>query len=135
MRKNKILLDSSFLIAFFNPKDTLTEKAVKIMQNRGQEDIELVIHPLVIIETLTVLKMKTNLDDMRKYGNVLFGGIFTVINSFDLDYKKGRWLSIFNRNNGLSVVDCILLDYSLKNKIELLTFDEKLKKEYKANRK
>jgi len=132
MKKNKILLDSSFLIAFLNPKDVLTKKAVEIMKNKSQEDIELLIHPLVIIETLTVLKMRTKMDDVRKYENIIFSEVFNIIDDLEFDYKrKSQWLIFFNKANEMSVVDCILLDYSIKNRLELLTFDKRLEREYK----
>ena len=134
MGNNKILIDSSFLIAFLNPNDALTGKAAAIMKDNYQKEVALILHPLVIIETLTVLKMKISTSDMKKIENLLFSEAFDTIKDFEFDWQKGSaWLNFFDGNNKLSAVDCILLSYAIKHKIRLLSFDKKLNQEYKRN--
>ena len=85
------------------------------------------MHHLVIIETLSILKYKRFKPEiLKKIKSHIFGSIETeIIKGSELNLSKKMW-GWFEKVNRLGLVDVILLDHCLKNKMELTTFDKEM---------
>ncbi len=131
MESKYVLVDSSILVAFYNPRDSLHSTAVSLLKKLQKKSVRLVLHPLVVIETLTILRMKT---DKERYllceNNMLKSGIYNLIYIPYLPFPHSTAFSIFHEQNDISLVDATLIDYCRKEKKELLTFDKKMNAVY-----
>lgn len=120
MVRAKIILDSNIWIGYFNQKDSLHKKSVKIV-----EDLSAVYVPeYVVLETVSILKMKSG----SELANICLG-IFTdslninVIPSTSIFNKTIKLFQTLNDKH-LSFVDMSLL--ALSRDYEVKTFDKKL---------
>jgi len=130
MVKPKVLLDSSVLIAFFNPKDSQHKKGVKAFKNLEEQEALLYLHPLVVVETLTVLKQRINIILLKEIESIIFNREIFERVEFDLNIRQNSQLiETFNKVKNISVVDAVLLMVSRELRLELLTFDFQLAKE------
>jgi predicted nucleic acid-binding protein len=122
------LVDSNVLIAFFNEKDALHERAFKACSEiTGQ----IVVHEYILLETATILLQKSGKEIADQFIVVMLGNaafrifpsseslFFTTINCFRIQKTKN-----------LSFVDAALL--SLSSYYNVLTYDEALAKAIKA---
>lgn len=135
MNKQKYLLDSCVLTAFFNPFDNQHKKAIKLMNKLSQKDIVLILHSLVIIETLSVLKIKTDNKALIFCENELLNEEkFKLSEDKILISQNSDPLMLFNKHKYLSLIDCILVNICLQENIKLLTFDQKLNKAYQKEK-
>ncbi|KKR33292.1 MAG: hypothetical protein UT63_C0019G0014 [Candidatus Gottesmanbacteria bacterium GW2011_GWC2_39_8] len=133
MAQNKIL-DSSVIVALFNIGDSQHGKA-KLMYGKFRKTrSHFILHPLVIIESLTVLKTRVSGEVLADIEKILFDKeIFTIPSpDFSLS-EESQLLRIFNEIKDLSLVDAILLEFTLEEGGELLTFDKRLDSEYRKN--
>lgn len=132
MERNKILVDSCVWVAFFDINDRQHEKAVKVFQNLQKKEVKVVIHLLVLIETLSILKykgiVKSNLKKIKE--KMLNGRIFEFVGETKLDINEKFFEKLFD-NNRMGLVDLILLDYCEKNEIDLMTLDKSMALEWK----
>lgn len=129
MGKSKFLLDSNILIGLLDKNDRLHQRAKIVLISLKEKDPVLIVHPLVYIETLTILKYKQrqegdisfiackkNLDNIRVWSQVSWEGI----------NQKGKGVKLFQADNDLGLVDAILIQECLDNNYELITFDQEL---------
>ena len=122
------LLDSNILYALYLDNDRLHLEAKKeILSLVKQKNCKLLIHPLVLIEVLSLVKYRngiekvrmimSELDDVKKY--------FKIDEPIILDAKVYK---IFEKYPKIGLIDASLINYCLKNRINLVTFDEEMKK-------
>lgn len=129
MGRNSFLLDSNVLIGLLDKNDRLHQRAKSALISFKEKNPVLIIHPLVYIETLTILKYKQrqeggvnfvackkNLDNIRVWSQISWGGI----------NRKGKGAKLFLADNNLGLVDAILIQECLDNNYELITFDKEL---------
>ena len=118
------LLDTSFISAFCNKDDTNYEKAQEI--SKGIKDGYFIIPSVVVAELSSFYKnlefrdlaVKTSLDIASEIASVTSENILIYV-SFVQEFL-----------NNLKAVDSIILFLSIENDAQLLTFDEKLGKEF-----
>ena len=131
MDRNRLLLDSSVLIAFLNQRDSQHKKAEALYERIKGKNKQLILHPLVAIETLTVLKMRLDREALLFIENqILFNQeIFSYEDHAVLSIESNsESFILFNEKNDLSFIDCELITYCLDKNIELVTFDQALQK-------
>ena len=125
--ENRLLVDSCAWIALYDKNDKQHSKAVKLFGELSKKQSKIVLHSLVLVEMLSILKYhKHDLKDIENIRlSVTGAGNIDLAKTdvFDLDLKMWR---LFESKNKLGLVDTVLLDYCLKNKIVLATFDKEL---------
>jgi predicted nucleic acid-binding protein len=131
MEHKSVLLDSNIIIALFYKQDSLHEKSEDLLGAHSGKNIQILLHPLVFIESLTVLRMRLTTDQLVACQRELqnrdsFDHITTPLTV----YKKDTWMAYFKSFTDLSVTDAIILDYCISTKVELLTLDKKLNAVY-----
>lgn len=131
MTFKKIVLDSSILVAFFNPNDSQTNRAVSLIKKFKKQDKKIVLHPLIAIETLSVLKLKVEKEALLVCQKILFNPEIFELKEINLDLLTNSFsFSLFNEVKTLSLIDAIIIDYCLTNNFELFTFDKAMNNEY-----
>lgn len=131
MTFKKVVLDSSILVAFFNPNDSQTNRAVSLIKKFKKRDKKIVLHPLIAIETLSVLKLKIQKEALLVCEKILFNPEIFELKEANLDLATNTFsFSLFNEVKALSLVDAIIIDYCLTNNFELFTFDKAMNNEY-----
>lgn len=129
MGRNSFLLDSNVLIGLLDKNDRLHQRAKSALISFKEKNPVLIIHPLVYIETLSILKYKQrqergvnfvackkNLDNIRVWSQISWGGV----------NQKGKGAKLFLADNNLGLIDTILIQECLDNNYELITFDQEL---------
>jgi predicted nucleic acid-binding protein len=134
MEKN-YLVDTNVLFAIFTESDRLNVKAVELMEKFAlMKNIKFLIHPLVIIETLSLIKYRSGIEGEKTARKELFDPkkyeILEVKISLDIKTMK-----IFEKENDIGIIDTILIRYCLDNKIELVTFDKEMERIWKKLRR
>ncbi|MBM3255901.1 MAG: type II toxin-antitoxin system VapC family toxin [Candidatus Moranbacteria bacterium] len=122
------VIDSSVWIAFFHEKDSLHQRARKLL---GGIAFPIAVTEYVIMETCTVLSAKSS----KKIANMFLAEIVDnedvriLFSAEDLFWETVRR---FERSSGknLSFVDVSLV--CLSDQYQIVTFDEKLKKVIKG---
>jgi len=116
-----IILDTSFLIAFYNKRDSRHEKALKIFDEITND--KLVISDYIFDEIVTFLRAKVPWIAIEVGENILEN--LDIIRVNDEDFRTA-W-ELFNKFNKLSFTDCTTLSLSKRLKIKrLVTFDQAL---------
>lgn len=124
MTREKILVDSDFLIAVFRPTDSSHQKARKILQKLSHKSLELWVINLVVQEATTVVSYKMGMEEAKKFYDLTNKEIDQIV-QVDSDLEKIAW-KIFLRQTkkGTSFIDCANLacwqTYQLN---KLLSFD------------
>ncbi len=133
----RVFGDSNYLIALFNIKDGLHEKALTISDKLTNENTTLVVSSFIFLETVTVLSQKVNREVARRVGNeLLLRGQVEILHVTEvLQDKSWEIFQEINRKN-VSFVDCSILAIMEQEDIPLLlTFDREdfkpLQKAYK----
>jgi predicted nucleic acid-binding protein len=122
------LLDSNILYALYVDEDRLHSKAVKkIFELSKKKKSKLLIHPLVLIEILSLVKYRNGIESallvindlskINKYLKIEEPIIFTT-----------EIYKIFEKYPRIGLIDASLINYCLKNKINLVTFDKEMEK-------
>lgn len=122
MEKN-YLLDSNVLFAIYTENDRLNVKAQEwLLKISKRKNIKILIHPLVLIETLTLIKYRSGIESEKLVRKELFDPKKYLIleEQISLDVKT---IDIFEKESSIGIVDTMIIQYCLKNKIELVTFD------------
>ncbi|MBI2465235.1 PIN domain-containing protein [Candidatus Shapirobacteria bacterium] len=132
MVNKKILIDSCVWIAFYDKNDRQHEKAVEYFEKNKEKQFLYVIHFLVLIETLSILKYKKFdpeiLKEIRRHASGTEE--IEIVKRGEINLSPKMW-GLFETVNRLGVVDVILLDYCLKNNMEIVTFDVALNELWK----
>jgi len=132
MEKSKILVDSCVWIALYDKNDRQHERAVELFEKIKKDQIQVIVHFLVLVEVLSVLKYKKfDLTILKKIRRQIFETpSIEVFNKGGVDLSPKGWRR-FEERNKLGVVDAVLIDYCLKNKVGMESFDEEMQTIYK----
>jgi len=116
-----IILDTSFLIAFYNKRDSRHREALKIFDKIAND--KLVISDYIFDEVVTFLRAKVPWIAQEVDENILEN--LNVIRVNDEDFRTA-W-ELFNKFDELSFADCTTLSLSKRLKIRrVVTFDQSL---------
>ena len=116
-----IILDTSFLIAFYNKRDSRHREALKIFDEIAND--KLVISDYIFDEVVTFLRAKVPWIAQEVGKNILEN--LDVIRVNDEDFITA-W-ELFNKFDELSFTDCTTLSLSKRLKIRrVVTFDQSL---------
>ena len=132
----KILLDTSFIVAFLFEKDKYHPQAVEIIRHLP-DDTDFYLHSLVFQETATVICRRCkerNID--CNWALDIFASFVTELNLIESPLKLFDTLEkMKNYDCKLSFVDIKLLELAISTNFEILTFDANLKNCEKTLRK
>lgn len=123
----KIFLDSSFIIALINDKDSLHKKALEFVELT--EANECYISNLIINEVITVIGNKLSLEvAISSYD--LLTSVFNIVNEYDVsDFNYNNMLVYESYNTKLSFTDSSIIllmeEFNIDN---LITFDKEFKR-------
>ena len=123
----KVLLDTSFIVAFLFEGDVFHEKAVETIRHLSDRAVFYTI-PLVVQESATVIcrRAKERGIDHREALEV-FERFLEALRTAEVSYSYEEILKeMRERNCGLSFVDTVLLKASKKLGARILTFDRRL---------
>lgn len=125
--KTRLFADSNFLIALYNPHDTLFQKAAKLANQIKKEDIQLVFSSYIFLETVTVLSQRVNRKTATVAGKTLLEDPRFEYLYMDQSLQERTWV-IFQeiKSKNISFVDCsILACLEYEDIDKLVTFDQK----------
>ncbi len=108
--KNKVFVDSSFLIALYNVSDTLHGHTGEVNKRLASSEPYLYISNYILLEVLTVLSQKVGRSQAIDIGKHIIGdGQIEVIHITE-DLQIMSW-EIFQsiENKNMSFVDCSIL--------------------------
>lgn len=123
----KIFLDSSFIIALINDKDSLHKKALEYVELT--EVNECYISNLIINEVITVIGNKLGLSVAISTYDLL-NSVFNVVNEYAyFDFNASTMLIYESYNTKLSFTDSSII-YVMENENidNLITFDKEFKR-------
>ncbi len=121
-----IIIDTSYIIAFFSEKDFHHKKAVEFI---SQLDEDLFAPIEVIQELMTTLSRKvSSLYAVKVASSILENNSINIINSHELVFDKA--FDTFKKLNPhkFSFVDCVLISLAKNSDATILTFDKDLLK-------
>ncbi|MFZ2152811.1 MAG: PIN domain-containing protein [Microgenomates group bacterium] len=121
-------IDSNVLVGVFLPDDRLEHKALEIFRKLGKGGFGIYVHPLVLIETLSILKYKGGVKLAIESKKTILSNFLTDNNMGLVSESSEKY---FEKYANIGMVDAILLDYCLKNKMELITLDKTLNEVWK----
>lgn len=125
------LLDTNVLFALYVDEDRLHLKATKKIRELSQKKkTRLLIHPLVLIEILSLVKYRNGIEsanlvieDLNKREKYLRIEEPVVLTT--------EIFNIFKKYPRIGLIDACLINYCLKNKINLVTFDKEMNEVWK----
>ncbi|KND51497.1 MAG: hypothetical protein AB202_02905 [Parcubacteria bacterium C7867-007] len=124
-----ILVDSSVLIAFFNEADHFHTEAKELLFKQTQQ---LVVHEYVVLETATVLMMRSGKANADSFLRIMLGNAaFTILHSKEESFLR-TIEEFLGQKSKLSFVDLALLAHA--EEYTLLTLDVTLQKAIKSKR-
>lgn len=136
-KDRRVFVDSNYLVAFFNAKDTLHHRAAVLAKKLESDKIIIVISNFIFLEVVTVLAQRVGKETAVWVGQYLLENPKIKMFHIDMTLQSDAW-RIFQhiKNKNISFVDCSILALMQAEYIsDLLTFDEddfrKLKKNYK----
>lgn len=122
MTSSSYIIDSSVFIAFYVEVDSCHNDAVAILSEI--EPAQLLVHPYVIQEVVSVLTYKLGVSTAKKF----ISDIQAANNILILPVDIQRDVKSFSaRNKKISLVDSVLIDVSLIWQVPLVTFDKELR--------
>ena len=130
MGKN-YLLDTNVLFAVYTEDDRLNAKAREILGEISKKhDIKLLLHPLVLVETLYLVKYRSGINGEKIVRKELFDPKKYLILEETINLNSGI-IKMFEKEPGIGVIDTMLIQYCLKNKVELVTLDREMENIWK----
>lgn len=135
--KTNTFVDTSYIIALYNPQDSQHQKAVKLKKEINNEIIPFISN-YIFLETVTVLSQQIGKKDANDIGKILFSSNkFSFLHiSPRIDIKTWRLFQDISNKN-ISYVDCSNVILMKEERIDkILTFDQdfqKLKKQANYN--
>jgi len=124
--KNKVFVDSSFLVALYNLSDTLHDKTSEVNTRLASSDPDLYVSNYILLEVLTVLSQKIGRSKSVDIGErIIHDGQIKVVHITE-DLQELSW-DIFRStgNKNMSFVDCSILAVMQDRGLRyLLTFDK-----------
>lgn len=123
----EILVDTNVLVSAFNTKDSLHEKAVRIMDECPKP---FVLHEYVVLETTTVLMNRAS----KAVADAFLKSTFDSADSWILYSNQSAFLDVSEAflKHKLSFADAALL--ALSDEYNVLTFDKALQKAIQAKK-
>lgn len=122
------LLDSNVLYALYLDEDRLHSKAVKkISELAKKKKSKLLVHPLVLIEILSLIKYRSGIESAMLVINDL-SNIKKYLKIEEPIILNTETYKIFEKYPKIGLIDASLINYCLKNKINLVTFDVEMDK-------
>jgi len=123
-----MIVDTSFLISFYNESDSNHEKAVQMIK---EKEHLLLLPEYVIAETSTVLLYKQDLKTSKEFLKAVEETrTMKILHVGSSDFHN--ILEIFkNQKNQLSFVDASIVYYATKMRLDALCFDKNINKEIK----
>ena len=135
MVKNKLkryLVDSSVIVALYYSDDNQHTKAIELIKKLIPEKSSFFVHPLVFVESLTVLKKVLNRQGLESVKNDLLNPIIFDVFPNKYDPRVNReTCDYFLQENKISFTDAELLAVANNNLLTLLTFDKELIRLYR----
>ena len=117
-----MLLDSNIIVAFFNEKDTLNNKASIVLQAIDKW----IIPQQILFEAITVLELRTDKGlAKRALLTLISDEKVEVIEAHQDDIEKCYHLFL-NQKGSLTLYDMLLFAVSKSEEIPFLSFDKKL---------
>jgi predicted nucleic acid-binding protein len=123
-----ILLDSSIVVAAFRDDDTNHKKAKALLM----EGAIFVVPDVVLLESLTVLKLKEGFERMRECSDFLRNNADITIRYTAAKEWDSGFLMFSDEQGPLSFVDTLLLFLHTQYRMPLATFDKALQKQLSA---
>ncbi|MFA6530222.1 MAG: PIN domain-containing protein [Candidatus Micrarchaeia archaeon] len=124
-----ILLDTSFLVAFFKEDDSQHEKSIQDMKRYEQNKEEMLITEHVLGETATVLLYYHGLSAATCFLD--FTKEKCIIQKWDKGDMEAALKVFREQKNQLSYIDACLVYLGRFSRIRVATYDEKILKEIK----
>ena len=116
-----IVLDTSFIVSYFNTRDQNHLKAVKLMK-KIHEPLCITDYIFGEVVTVSLIRLKS-LDRASKIGNVLLKSL-KIINVEKTSFDNAWNLFCKQKETVLSFTDCTTISVMLENDIEkIATFD------------
>ena len=116
-----IVLDTSFIVSYFNTRDQNHLKAVKLMK-KIHEPLCITDYIFGEVVTVSLIRLKS-LDRATKIGNVLLKSL-KIINVEKTSFDNAWNLFCKQKETVLSFTDCTTISVMLENDIEkIATFD------------
>lgn len=128
-KNNRCLVDSSVILALFNPEDGQHHKAIEKFKKIRSEKLIKVISCVTIMEVVSVLKYK-KIECWQKYCEKLVdGSLFVVDNAYFFDMNDLSWNLVMKKEK-IGMVDAIEIEHCIQNDEQLITFDRAQEREY-----
>ena len=116
-----IVLDTSFIVSYFNTRDQNHLKAVKLMK-KIREPLCITDYIFGEVVTVSLIRLKS-LDRATKIGNVLLKSL-KIINVEKTSFDNAWNIFCKQKETVLSFTDCTTISVMLENDIEkIATFD------------
>ena len=116
-----IVLDTSFIVSYFNTRDQNHLKAVKLMK-KIHEPLCITDYIFGEVVTVSLIRLKS-LDRATKIGNVLLKSL-KIINVEKTSFDNAWNIFCKQKETVLSFTDCTTISVMLENDIEkIATFD------------
>ena len=116
-----IVLDTSFIVSYFNTRDQNHLKAVKLMK-KIHEPLCITDYIFGEVVTVSLIRLKS-LDRATKIGNVLLKSL-KIVNVEKTSFDNAWNLFCKQKETVLSFTDCTTISVMLENDIEkIATFD------------
>ncbi|KKS31986.1 MAG: hypothetical protein UU93_C0012G0005 [Candidatus Amesbacteria bacterium GW2011_GWA2_42_12] len=121
----RYLVDSDFLVAVFNEKDSSHTNAMILLKKIGADEIELWMTNLVRQESATVISHRVDMNGVRLYVKKIVNDIHKFVD-VDKSLENDSWrIFLKQTKKGCSFVDCSNLAIVEKYKLDgILTFDQ-----------
>lgn len=120
----QVILDSSVVIAYFRKNELDHKRAEEIF---SKNEI-LIIPDVVLIEVLTIIKMKEGYERAGQVVDFLLNCEGIMIVPTDEDIFMSAIGHFISHDNHLSLVDTQLFKFAKEEQISLITFDKELAK-------
>lgn len=119
-----IVLDSSFIIAFYLSEDSNHEKALKLAEQNSEETM--LLSDVILFETLTVLNYKAGIKRAKEAYDELLGNRYIQFLHFTEIEKNEILAQFFEQKKKLSFADSSVVYLAGRGKIRVLTFDKEI---------
>ena len=117
-----IVLDSSFLIAFYLAQDSQHKNALKLAEQNIEETA--LLSETILFETLTVLNYKAGIELAKEAYQELMANKYVRFFHFTELEKDEILNEFFNQKSKLSFADVSVIYLARKSKSKVLAFDD-----------
>lgn len=124
-----IIVDSSFLVAFFNSEDDCHDKAIQEMKKYDEKKEEFMITEHILGETATVILYKKGLDAAKEFLD--FAQQKCFIQGWENDDFQATLKYFKNQKHQLSYIDASIVFLARFLQCPVATYDEDIIKEIK----